>query len=140
MVHVMTTINLDQPVTHCPLCKRSNRYAQLSRKRATTSAIISAVRLYYASSYMTDEDTHEWYASGEYRQILSGAPGLSDELVQSESDHAAQIAPLIYERVYRYAKILDIGCSSACCWKSCAITINARRTAWSGPGACGRVQ
>ena len=109
----MTTINLDQPVTHCPLCKRSNQRTQLSPENGNTIRYyFCPCGLYYASSYMTEEDTHEWYASGEYRQILSGAPGLSDELVQSESDHAAQIAPLIYERVYKYAKILDIGCSS----------------------------
>ena len=106
-------IELSQPTTHCPLCKRSNRHAQLSPEaNGAIRYYFCPCGLYYAASYMTEEDTHAWYESGEYRQILSGAPGVSEELIRSENEHAEHIAPLIYERIYKYTKILDIGFSS----------------------------
>jgi SAM-dependent methyltransferase len=124
VVYDMNSINLSQPTAYCPLCGRSSKLATLipaapEFATRTTIPVIGTFAyyqckcgLYYAAHYMTDEDTHEFYADGDYRLHSSGAAGISDDLLASEQRHADILTPEIYARVQSCMSILDIGCSS----------------------------
>jgi SAM-dependent methyltransferase len=120
----MNSINLSQNTAFCPLCGRSSKLATLTPTAAefttrTTIPIIGVFAyyqckcgMYYAAHYMTEEDTREYYADGDYRLHSSGAAGLSDDLLASEQRHADIMTAEIYGRVRECRRILDIGCSS----------------------------